>query len=559
MKTLKASIFTLILSCLFILQVQSQHDTWHWEAGASYGMMNYHGDLSYKFKKLPESEPSFGLHWGILNPKGKSWRIMYNNGSIRGNDRVVNRFGTVLEENTLRLRSLNFKTEIWDISLSRIWYGYNSNLTTRRQKLTPYAGIGLGYTNFDVYGDLLYGEDRRYYYWTDGTIRDASQSQDNPATSIIELDGEYETNLSTLKTESDELYSTAVLHIPLTLGFRFSLSERLNLDLETNIKYSFTDHLDDVSDAPFRTDTENFDNTLQAFAINPANVSRDSRGNDNGANDWYTYSNLTLTYNFGERVNRPLRNTLPEPQVEIPTPAPVIVEEEVKTYESYTEKVSTVDDLRKEIEDIKSQMAQNNNDMRVSLLEGEMVKLKEKFRSLGGSSAPSETRISVLEDRLNSVVTELERLNEKLNEAPAPRVIYTEPAPTYSAPVYVEPAPAVVYSAPVITTPAYQPITVYFSSGQSISDSMTKSSLDTDVINLLRSNPSVNVHIKGYADKTGSSKMNLIISEQRANSVKTYILKQGIDLSRVRTSYYGSEFEGVTSDISSRKVVIEFE
>jgi len=558
MKILQSTALALFL-IIYSLSGVAQHDSWHWDAGVSYGMMNYQGDLSYKFKKIPESQPAFGFHWGILNGEGKSWRIMYNNGKIQGNDRVVDRFGAILDDNENLGRSLNFQTDIWDISLSRFWYGYNSKFLSQRQRILPYWGIGIGYTDFEVYGDLLYDDDRRYYYWTDGTIRDLSQSLDMTTAEIIEQDGEYETNLTKLKTESDELYTTGVIHIPLSLGFRFRVSDRLNLDLETNIKYAFTDHLDDVTDAAFRTDVENFDNTLQAFAINPADVTRETRGKDNGANDWYTYSNLTLTYNFGTRVNRPRRNTLPEPQVELPPPPRV--ERDVVVGESYTEKVSTVEELKLEIDQIKSQMAMNNNDVRVSVLEGEISKLKEKFRSLGGSNNTySETRIDDLEARLNTVMNRLESLSEEIKTSSAPRVIYSEPAPVYTAPVYSPPAPVYVEPAPVYNSvPTYAPVTVYFNSGQTLTDEMIKTSLTSDVISLLNSYPSLRVHVKGYADKSGKNMTNLIISEKRANSVRDYLRSNGVDMSRIRTSHYGSNFEGVTSDISSRKVVIEFE
>ena len=48
------------------------------------------------------------------------------------------------------------------------------------------------------------------------------------------------------------------------------------------------------------------------------------------------------------------------------------------------------------------------------------------------------------------------------------------------------------------------------------------------------------IEIGGHTDNVGSIKSNLILSEARANTVKTYLVTKGIDASRVMIKGYGS-------------------
>ncbi len=53
--------------------------------------------------------------------------------------------------------------------------------------------------------------------------------------------------------------------------------------------------------------------------------------------------------------------------------------------------------------------------------------------------------------------------------------------------------------------------------------------------------PSVTVRIEGNADERGTREYNLALGEQRANSVKNYLVALGVDSNRIRTVSYGKE------------------
>lgn len=60
-----------------------------------------------------------------------------------------------------------------------------------------------------------------------------------------------------------------------------------------------------------------------------------------------------------------------------------------------------------------------------------------------------------------------------------------------------------------------------------------------DVANLLKSDPSLRLTINGYTDNTGNAAKNQVLSENRAASVKNYLVGKGIDESRIKSTGYG--------------------
>ncbi|MGB0840616.1 MAG: hypothetical protein ACPGXL_10770, partial [Chitinophagales bacterium] len=120
--------------------------------------------------------------------------------------------------------------------------------------IAPYLSVGFGVTSFDVFGNLRNANNEFYgFLGEDG-----------------EQDDTYETDLRALNNES-EFYEDYTFHIPFGAGVKFRLGDRFNLNVETNLKYAFSDYLDDVS----------------------------ARGYDNNLNDVYGHANVALNYNFG--------------------------------------------------------------------------------------------------------------------------------------------------------------------------------------------------------------------------------------------------------------------
>jgi OmpA-OmpF porin, OOP family len=62
-----------------------------------------------------------------------------------------------------------------------------------------------------------------------------------------------------------------------------------------------------------------------------------------------------------------------------------------------------------------------------------------------------------------------------------------------------------------------------------------------EVVKILKDNPHISlVEIGGHTDSTGEGTDNLLLSQRRAESVKAYLITQGISEPRMRAMGYGS-------------------
>lgn len=65
---------------------------------------------------------------------------------------------------------------------------------------------------------------------------------------------------------------------------------------------------------------------------------------------------------------------------------------------------------------------------------------------------------------------------------------------------------------------------------------------------LLQKNPQIKIEIGGHTDTRGDAQENLILSEGRANAVKSYLIQQGIDATRISSKGYGETQPKITDD-----------
>jgi outer membrane protein OmpA-like peptidoglycan-associated protein len=60
-----------------------------------------------------------------------------------------------------------------------------------------------------------------------------------------------------------------------------------------------------------------------------------------------------------------------------------------------------------------------------------------------------------------------------------------------------------------------------------------------EVVEALKQNPSAKITVKGHTDNYGTKKNNIKVSRNRAARVRKYLQKNGIEASRIESSYYG--------------------
>lgn len=298
---MKKLFYLIAFSGLSLSTAWAQQSYYDWQISAGFGGMAYYGDLSYRLNTAPVNE-TYRLSIGKRISPSVMLALEGYYGRISGNDRPETWGGELQTGNENFSRALNFRTDIRTANLLFQYRFDNGKIISEHASIAPYLFVGVGVTDFDVYGDLFGAGNQRYYYWSDNSVRNLPE---NPANAnqaqVIEQDGDFETNLTNLQTEQS--YPTSVLTIPVGAGVKFKLSDRLSASLQAGAHYTFTEYLDDVSGA-YRTDAAS---EIQAYAINPSGIRRDARGN--GKNDAYFSGTLSLTYHFNfkrKQFNAPM-------------------------------------------------------------------------------------------------------------------------------------------------------------------------------------------------------------------------------------------------------------
>lgn len=180
------------------------------EVGAFLSASNYIGDLQQQLESS-EYNPGIGLQVRFVRSKRLSLQGHFYKLRISGKD-----------ENSLselrQARNLSVRTDIYEL-------GFQAEFN-----LSPYeikAGkISAPYIFAGVSG--MYFNPQASYM---GTWRDLQPLGTEGQT----LNG------------NDDKYSVFAPAIPFGIGFRFNLFERINLNLEMGMRYTFTDYLDDIS------------------------------------------------------------------------------------------------------------------------------------------------------------------------------------------------------------------------------------------------------------------------------------------------------------------------
>ena len=81
---------------------------------------------------------------------------------------------------------------------------------------------------------------------------------------------------------------------------------------------------------------------------------------------------------------------------------------------------------------------------------------------------------------------------------------------------------------------------IYFASGSAKLDPNSEVTLGK-VVRTLNENKGIEVEIRGYTDNTGKYENNVKLSQARAESVKFYLIKNGIDATRIKAQGFGPE------------------
>ncbi len=122
------------------------------------------------------------------------------------------------------------------------------------------------------------------------------------------------------------------------------------------------------------------------------------------------------------------------------------------------------------------------------------------------------------------------------------------------------PKPTAVEMQPTMDTAAKR---ILFQTGKAVLTTSSYPALNA-IATALQQNTDVTLAIEGHTDNVGSTASNQVLSEKRANTVKTYLIKKGVDAGRMTVEGYGETKPRATNATAAgrtlnRRVVIRLQ
>lgn len=304
----------------------------NFEIGIAGGFTNYFGDLgNNEFFQNTSTRPGMAVTLRNFLGKSKASGYAYRKIDLEARfswqrlayDETAPYNGMQGSELRNYFRGLSFRTDVYSLE-SRVTYTIykNRRQPLHIQKSCMYFFTGLGIFYGKPKADLFNGSidiSNRYYYWADGTVRNAPEGSGNG--DVITKDGKFETDLNDWHTEGDgmkqELGKSKMMcnnhiGIPIGMGLRFGLSKKVNLGFEFAYYKLFSDCIDNVSNRyAYTTEIQSYfpndavKQELAAYISDPTGKGTDGnagavtskRGNPN-KNDSYSFISLELSYKF---------------------------------------------------------------------------------------------------------------------------------------------------------------------------------------------------------------------------------------------------------------------
>lgn len=205
------------------------------EAGFNFGPSFFLGDLGGNYGKgtrflkdlnLEETKMVKGLFLTVYPADWIGIRVAGNLTPLAAEDKIINTNGE--HETYRKQRNLDFKTNVWEAYAAIELYPTMmfNKYDDYDPRLKPYGFFGVGVFHFNPQGSLTSSNGTKTWY-----------------------------DLQPLRTEGQNMkqypgrssYSLTQINIPMGIGFKYQLSDRVNVGTEVLYRKTFTDYIDDVS------------------------------------------------------------------------------------------------------------------------------------------------------------------------------------------------------------------------------------------------------------------------------------------------------------------------
>lgn len=204
----------------------------------SYGVLNYLGDVKNSMHTTSIGKHAFAINVSAFvdRPNNFTATFSFLRGNLSGNS----------YDHVDLSRNLNFQSSLTSVG-AHVEYRFG-HLIKKEALIRPYLSLGAGILSFNAKGDLVNEDGLTYFYWSDGSIRDAPEISAVDAPPLYR-DFSYETDLR--KREKQEFglgdYSQIAMAFPISAGAHFRISSRAFFSLGVSYYYALTDNLDNVA------------------------------------------------------------------------------------------------------------------------------------------------------------------------------------------------------------------------------------------------------------------------------------------------------------------------
>ena len=208
--------------------------------GLGIGTFNFYGDVQTPNQTGYNGNPGFKVNVATYLDNKHYIRANFYlmGGNLSGNERSY----------VDTTRNLNFESNIFVFGIN-LNYDFD-NLILPQRRLRPFISIGAEILTFDSKTDIsaeVEGVELPYYYWDDGSIRDAPRYL-NPNANLLKRDYYYESDVKDIPYDFEiKDYPQYALAIPLEIGLDYQITDRVMFRIGTSLHYTFSDDIDHVS------------------------------------------------------------------------------------------------------------------------------------------------------------------------------------------------------------------------------------------------------------------------------------------------------------------------
>jgi len=183
--------------------------------------------------------------------------------------------------------NLNFQTNVVQVELTANLH-LDGLLLKKDAPIAPYLYTGFSYMSYSKYTDLYDSKGEKYYYWTDGSIRNVPQNAYDVSTAnasnnyhVVQRSYNYNTLVASGSTEC----------VPIGLGVKVKLTDNIAVNVQAAYYFTFTNSLEVYSSVANGTAKDKY---LYSFATIEYHFTRKQESHL----DETRYQNVTMDNSF---------------------------------------------------------------------------------------------------------------------------------------------------------------------------------------------------------------------------------------------------------------------